>query len=45
MTGVVNQASTQNYLAILTIGFPMASTTTEGFRSTMYVDDVQLAPP
>jgi hypothetical protein len=45
MSGVVNQASTQNYLALLTIGFPMANPSSEGFRGTMYVDDVRLAPP
>ena len=43
MSGVVNQASTGNYMARLTVYFAMADN--EGFSGTMYVDDVRLIPP
>ena len=43
--GTINQASNQNYLAILNVGFPMADPSSEGFSGTMYVDDIQLSPP
>jgi hypothetical protein len=43
--GTVNQASTGNYLAILSVGFAMANPASEGFSGTLYIDDVQLSPP
>ena len=43
--GTVNQASTGNYLAGISVGFPMADVNSEGFSGTMFVDDVRLSPP
>jgi hypothetical protein len=43
MEDLISQIHETNYLAKLTIGFPMTSE--DGFVGTMYVDDVRISPP
>jgi len=41
----INESDPLNNYAVVSVGFPIADPTTEGFTGTMYLDDFQLTPP
>ncbi len=43
--GIINQGTTLNALAGISVEFPIANPASEGLAGTMYIDDVQLIPP
>jgi hypothetical protein len=45
LQGNINQTDAMNYLAAISVGFPLADPNSEGFSGTMYIDDVQITPP
>jgi len=43
--GTITQSDSTTYELAISLGFAIASPTSEGFTGTMYIDDVQITPP